>query len=199
MLEVDGTKCNFVYDNYFSTLISEIEGSEPIQLLVKRDGKKIEIEVYKSFAEEGSENLLLGITTNPYKYGFFEALWKAIPFTFGWAWKVLVILFMLITGQVALNQIGGPIATITVMASATQASAANLFLLLPLISANLAVFNLLPFPALDGSRMVFVLIEWIRGKPVSRKIEGYVHMAGLIILFAFIIIVDIIFLISKFT
>ena len=76
------------------------------------------------------------------------------------------------------------------MATYTQASWINLLILFPLISVNLAVFNLLPFPALDGARMVFVAIEWIRGKPISRKIEGYVHSIGLIVLFAFVIIVD---------
>ena len=133
----------------------------------------------------------IGIGTKFYKYGFFEALWQAIPFTFGWAWKVLITLWYLIIGKLSILGLTGPVGTITTIASVTQMSAANLLLLLPLISANLAVFNLLPFPALDGARMVFVFIEWIFRKPINRKIEGYIHTGGLIFLLAFVVIIDI--------
>lgn len=195
VIAVDGKKCSFVSDDYFSTLVNDMASDEVFALTIKRDGKTQEILVAKSYQEEGSESKKLGVMTTPYKYGFFEALGRAIPFTFGWAWKVLVILFSLITGKIALNNIGGPIATVSVIASAAQMNIANIFLLLPLISANLAVFNLLPFPSLDGARMVFVLIEWIRGKPINRKVEGYIHTGGLIFLFSFIIIVDLLFFI----
>lgn len=61
-----------------------------------------------------------------------------------------------------------------------------------LISVNLAVFNLLPIPALDGSRILFTLIEWIAGKPVvSRKVEGLIHFVGMLLLFGFVILVDV--------
>ena len=53
------------------------------------------------------------------------------------------------------------------------------------------MFNLLPFPALDGARMVFVGIEAVRGKPIDRNIEGYIHGAGLILLLGFVVLVDI--------
>ena len=256
--KVNGVKCNFVYDNYFSSLVADIEGNKDFVITVKRDGKEIDLTVSKtldnvliskvqtgsdlivgdkiisvngveidatntyeslinsasgivtlgiergeeklsytvatdSFAVENSKQL--GVVTTPYKYGFFEGLWQAIPFTFGWAIKVLIILFSLFMGKVALNNVGGPIATISVMATVTQASFANIFLLLPLIAANLAVFNLLPFPALDGAHMLFVFIEWIRGKPINRKVEAYIHAAGLFILFAFVILVDILYFI----
>lgn len=136
-----------------------------------------------------------GIKYDFYKYGFFEAIGQSFVFAFGWAWKVLVILWGLITGAVALTGVGGPITTISTIASATQMNFANFFLLLPLISANLGIFNLLPFPALDGSKMVFVALEGIFRKPVvSRNVEAYIHFAGLIILLAFVVIIDIVHL-----
>ena len=58
-----------------------------------------------------------------------------------------------------------------------------------LLSANLGVMNLLPIPALDGGRLVFLLIEAIRGKPISREKEGFVHMVGLVFLMALMIFV----------
>jgi regulator of sigma E protease len=66
----------------------------------------------------------------------------------------------------------------------------NLILLFPLLAVNLAVFNLLPIPALDGARMVFVLIEWIFKKPVPRDLEAKIHSIGLLALFALVIVVD---------
>lgn len=59
------------------------------------------------------------------------------------------------------------------------------------IGVNLAVFNLLPIPALDGSKIVFTVIEWIRGKPVNRKVEAIIHFAGLVLLLGFAVLVDI--------
>lgn len=63
-------------------------------------------------------------------------------------------------------------------------------MLIVLISINLAVFNLLPVPSLDGCRMVFVIIEWIRGKPVNRKVETMINGIGLIVLIALMIMID---------
>ena len=77
------------------------------------------------------------------------------------------------------------------IATAGSASMLNLLLLIPLIAVNLAVFNLLPIPALDGARILFVLIEAVRGKPVNRDLEAKIHFGGIIVLFAFVIVVDI--------
>ena len=61
--------------------------------------------------------------------------------------------------------------------------------LLIFISANLGVANLLPLPALDGGRLVFLLIEAVRGKPVKREVEGMVHFAGLLLLMGLLLVV----------
>ncbi len=145
-------------------------------------------------------NAKIGVATKNYVYGFFEGLGKTFEFSFGWAWKILKALFQLVTGQTALADMGGTITTVKFMASASQTNIANLLLLIPVISINLAVFNLLPIPALDGARMVFVLIEWIRKKPVNRKLEGKIHFIGLVILFGFVIVMDLLqlFLFRRF-
>ena len=124
-----------------------------------------------------------------YKYSFGEALGNAIPFTCKWAWKVLVIFGQLLTGQLSITSLGGPVTTVTMIADFTQQN--MLLLLLPLIAVNLAVFNLLPIPALDGFQMIFVAIEWIRKKPVKREVVNAINNIGLIVLFGFVILVDI--------
>ena len=113
------------------------------------------------------------------------------------AWTILGSLFDLITGKIAITSVTGPIGTVSTMASVSAANWRNIFILLPLIAANLGIFNLLPIPALDGSKVVFTVIEWIRGKPINRKVEAYIHSVGLLLLFAFVIIVDIIGLVLR--
>lgn len=138
----------------------------------------------------------LGLTTKSYPLPFWQALGRSFSFTIGLAFMVLRTLWLLITFRLPLADIGGPIATVSFIATAAQGNIASVLLLLPLIAANLAVFNAIPFPALDGSHVIFTVIEWIRGKPVNRNVESYIHFFGLLILFAFIIIVDIIHLVS---
>ena len=193
--EVDGVGISFVSGNTFSTLMSEYEIGDTFTLTVQRVGENewVEIKMTKFVNPDDATATagILGVQTGSYQYTFWEALINCVPLAFAMAWKVLVFLFMLLTGGVAISEIGGPLTTIGVIAEYSQANIANLFVFLPFIAANLAVFNLLPFPALDGARIVFTTFEWIRGKPINRKVEGYIHFAGLIILFAFVIFVDV--------
>ena len=140
----------------------------------------------------GLESDIVGSAcTTAYKYSFFDGLGRAFPMAFGFAWVVLKSLWLLITFQIPITEMGGTITTIATMAEYTQLNPANLLIFIPLISANLAVFNILPFPALDGAHVLFTTIEWIRGKPIDRKVENTIHFVGLCVLFAFVIIVDI--------
>lgn len=194
IFRVNGENTSIIYDRYFTNMISGFEENELFTVTVRRDGKMHDIVMYKRAIQlEGEDEPVLRVGANFswYKFGFFEALGRAFKFTFEWAIKVLVILWSLITGGLSIKNLGGPITTISTIAEVTAASFANLLLLLPVIAANLAVFNLLPFPALDGARMVFVLIEWIFRKPVPRKVEGMIHTIGLFVLLAFVVVVDI--------
>lgn len=271
---VDGKETNFIYDEYFTSLVSKYDVGEDFVVSVYRDGTNIDLTIQKSwFAKDtksavinvgtdnekevtlyslddknfdyyiendngllkvyhkdrqdrsfsvNAENMVtievvsngttakesfyvedlgdgnfaissskIGVITQNYRYGFFEAIGRSFVFCFSWAWKILLILGQLITGKLAITSMGGTVTTIVTIAEVTQTNIASLLLLIPLISINLAVFNLLPFPALDGARMVFVLIEWIRRKPISRKIEGTIHFIGLMALLVFVVIVDI--------
>lgn len=125
------------------------------------------------------------------KFPFFDAIGRGFLSTFRIAGLVFTTFVGLFTGGTPLSDVGGPITLITMMGESATANPASLMYLICLISANLGVFNLLPIPSLDGSRMVFVAIEWIRGKPVSQKVEGLVHFIGLMVLFGFAILVDV--------
>ena len=98
---------------------------------------------------------------------------------------------MLITGQLGLGGVSGPVGVVKEIGNAEKTGVANLIFLLAYININLGVFNLLPIPALDGGRAIFILIEMIFGKKISQEKEGYIHMVGLILLLALIAIVTI--------
>ena len=98
-------------------------------------------------------------------------------------------LVQLLTGQVGMDEVAGPIGIGKMMVDTAQTSLFSLLFLLAFISINLGIMNLLPIPALDGGRLLFLLIELIRGKPVSPKYEGYIHAAGLVILMGFMVFV----------
>lgn len=190
---INGVKIDFANDNTINNLIASENLNEKISITVKRNGEVVElenVEIFASVSESGAVAKAIGVSLKAYRHTFWESLARCVPFTFQLAWKVLVILFMLITGQLGLAGIGGPITTIATIAMYTQASLANILILVPLIAVNLGVFNLLPFPALDGSKMVFTTIEWIRKKPINRKVENTIHTVGLIVLFALVIIAD---------
>ncbi len=177
----------------------------PILYNIQRDGKKIDVQGYVNVVYDGETKECMGWTLmknekadeeefsiQTYKYTFLESLVQAVPYACKWAWKVLVILFHLITGQLSLKAVGGPVTTIRVIASSTsQAGFTYILMLLPALAVNLAVFNLLPIPALDGFQMLFVGIEAVRKKPVKRKVVNMINNIGLIVLLGFVIIVDI--------
>lgn len=190
--KIDGKDISFVQGNSLQGLISTYSINETFVVTVQRDGATIEFKtaMFQNPNSPSSSTGVLGISHTPYKYSFLEALVSCVPVACAMAWQVLVFLFMLLTGGVALSNVAGPITTIGYIAEYSQLNIANLFIFLPFISANLAMFNILPIPALDGSRIVFTTVEWIRKKPIKPEIEAKIHMIGLFVLLAFVIFVD---------
>ena len=124
-------------------------------------------------------------------YGFFESLIKAWPFAFYVCGVILSALAGIFTGATKLKDLGGTVTAIGQMAQISSMGFTQFLMLFPLLSLNLALFNVLPIPALDGARAVFILIEMIFRKPVPRKIEGYIHTVGLILLLALVVFLDV--------
>ena len=190
--KINGKDISFIKDNTFAAAISKYDIGEKFELTVQRAGNKDYVNITMMKFDDGkTKGGVLGVVSKAYTYSFVEALRDCVPLTCAFAWKVLTFLFMLFTGGVAISDIGGPITTIGVMAEYSQLNIANLFVFLPLLAANLAMFNILPIPSLDGARVVFTIIEWIRRKPINRKVEGYIHMVGLFVLLGFVVFVDI--------
>ncbi len=215
IISIDGKNIDFAYGSTYNQIISDhldrlvkdtehFEDLAVVDAVVRRNNKyeNVKIGIYRVEVQKLDENknpivgestytYVWNVNAKAYVHTVGEALERAVPFTFGLAWTVLKSLWLLITFQLPISAIGGPITTITTIASYTQANYANLLLLIPLISANLAIFNILPIPALDGAHVLFTTIESIRKKPIKRETENMIHTIGLFVLFGAVILIDI--------
>ena len=165
---------------------------ETVELVYERDGEKNETTITPKKDENG--NYLIGITSpSQYKkanlltvtqYGIYEVKF--------WICTTLESLKMLVTGDVGVDQLSGPVGIVSVVDETYQQSKSYGVMVVImqmlnigiLLSANLGVMNLLPLPALDGGRLVFMVVEAIRGKRVPPDKEGWVHGIGMILLLA---------------
>ena len=103
---------------------------------------------------------------------------------------VWISIGQLITGKASINDLSGPIGTAQAVGQASKAGLSTVMNLFAFITVNVGIFNLLPIPALDGGRLIFLLIELIVRRRVNPKYEAYVHFAGFILVFGLIIFVS---------
>lgn len=126
-----------------------------------------------------------------YRFGFFTALGHSFLYSFRIAGSIFKVLGELLTGHLSISAVGGPVTTIKLTSQIATQSLQSFLNIAAYIGVNLAVFNLLPIPALDGSKVVFCLIEWIFKKPVPRKVEAIIHAVGFVLILGFAVLVDI--------
>jgi regulator of sigma E protease len=103
--------------------------------------------------------------------------------------QVVTVLHRLVTGQVSYKNIGGPIMIIMAAGSEASEGIPRLLIFLTFLSANLAVLNFLPIPALDGGHMVFLAAEWVRGKPVDERLQVALTLLGVFCLLSLMVLV----------
>lgn len=168
---------------------------DSLTLTYLRDGLEYDVEVTPEaadYVERGFVYNLGRVKTSPLgvlKYSGLEVRY--------WIRTTLKSFKMLFTGKIGLDSLSGPVGVVNVIGDAYEESKSEgslitwltMLNLMIFISANLGVMNLLPLPALDGGRLVFLLIEAVRGKPVNREAEGMVHFAGLLLLMALLLFV----------
>ena len=131
------------------------------------------------------------VYSTPYRFGFWETIGHAFLYSFRIAGAIFQVLGELLMGALGADAFGGPITTIAVTSQIASRGLQPFLEIAAYIGVNLAVFNLLPIPALDGSKVVFTAIEWARGKPLNRKVEAIIHMLGFLFILGFAILVDV--------
>lgn len=187
IIEIDGKKIDSWKD--ISEKLKGIKEADEIEIKIERDGKIEELEVPLTY-DSNTKNYMLGILPE-YSIEKFSVI-EATELTFKSGVKIvedtIVGLKMMITGQVKAKEISGPIGIIKVVGEASRDGLGIVLWLMALLSINVGVLNLLPLPALDGGRIIFVLLEMV-GIKVNKKLEERVHMVGMLVLFGLIIFI----------
>lgn len=162
-----------------SAAIASAEGGQII-MTVQRDGRTLEAAVTPEQTQDGA--YLIGITSRV-SHNPFRAVAEGAKST----WNITVSMFQtlsqLFTGQLGADSLSGPVGMVQMVSQTTQYGWWYYGFLTALICINLAIINMLPLPALDGGRIIFVIISMITGRPVSQKVEGTVHFVGIMLLF----------------
>ena len=196
---VNGKKVHMYKEFRIEVLMNS--GGAPMEMVLSRNGSTYGTTVTPELGSDGTYKIQIyggqyertGVL-DTLKYSVFEVRY--------WITTTVRSLGMLITGQVSANDLSGPVGIVDMIDDTYQEARSygwldvllNMMNICILLSANLGVVNLLPIPALDGGRLVFLIVEAVRGKPVPPEKEGWVHTIGfalLMVLMVFILYNDI--------
>lgn len=198
IITVDGKPVR-LWEEVTEIVHKKTEGT--ISLTLIRNGKEISIKLPPKIKE--AKNILgqeikiglIGITPSEevvsIRYGFFESvklgflrLMKLTDLTYQALWRIF-------TGGLSLKEsVSGPIGIFKITADAAKLGIAYLLQVMAVITASLAIFNLLPIPVLDGGHIIFLMLEKLRGKPISKKAQEIAAQAGLAFLIALMLFVS---------
>ncbi|MFC0301389.1 RIP metalloprotease RseP [Virgibacillus soli] len=186
IIQIDGTAISTWEE--FSQIVQQYPNEE-LTMVVNRDGNTEELAVTpKKIERQGEEVGQIGISL-----GFEKSLFKTVTYGFEQTYTttklILTNLAMLVTGQFSIDQLAGPVGIYDITDQVVQTGFNSFLLWTAMLSINLGIVNLLPLPALDGGRLLFVGLEGLRGKPIDPQKEGIVHFVGFALLMLLMIIV----------
>ena len=191
---VDGTKVSTGEE--LQTYLGEHPlGENAVTITVSRDGKEKEFTVQPTVRTQVSTGFVYNLYRE--KTNFFGVLkYSAVEVRY-WISSTIDSLGLLIKGTFRVNDLSGPVGIVDAIGSSVEEAKSEgtvvmwmqMFYWAILLSANLGVMNLLPLPALDGGRLVFLLIEAVTKKKVNPNIEGMIHFAGFVLLMALMVFV----------
>ncbi len=174
-------------DTGLDNALQQKKGEASVTVL--RDEKEVRLELDNLFNEEHGKNFMgIGIGYKHIDYGFFEAVAAAPGYCVDMVKSVYQGIWMLITGEAPLSEASGPAGVVMLISEFIPEGFEIILILLVLLSVNLGVVNILPLPALDGGRLLLVLIEGITKKRLPRKVEAIIHFIGFALLMILIVV-----------
>ena len=189
IVAINGRKCYVANDIIYEFARTQ---NGTADFTVIRDGVKTQLEdvTFETYTDEnGYRQMVIDFTVYPVEKTVFSVMQEAANWTISIARMIFLSLVDLVSGRVAINQMSGPVGIVSTISEAVSYGYESVLLILAMITINLGVFNLLPFPALDGGRLVFLLLELVRGKQINQKYEILVNTAGMLMLLAFMVFV----------
>ena len=197
IVEVDGYAIYTDRDLSFSLALAD---PDAVSMVVNRDGQRVDLgtfALHSQTLEDGSSMVSLDFYVEPEAVTFLSLVRRSAADTFSMARMVVETLKGLFTGRFGLNDVAGPIGTAQAIGQAASAGLAegfgqavlNILLMIVMITVNLGIVNLLPLPALDGGRLLFLLWEGVTRHPVPAKYEGYVHAVGFVLFIGLTVVI----------
>jgi regulator of sigma E protease len=181
-----------VFTTYDLSYIMATDTDGVMQFVVRRGGEKVQLDNVKfdlTTLENGQRTIKLDFYVVGKENSFINTVTHGVKTSLSYGRVVYMSLFDMLTGRFGLNDMSGPVGVTAVIGTAAKSSLPDLLSIACLIAINLGIMNLLPLPALDGGRVLFVLIEMIFRRPVPEKFEGIIHGVGFALLMVLILII----------
>lgn len=187
--KIDGKKVN----NYDKLMLEfQIRVGKKINFeITTSEGETKNIEITpETIEKDGETNYKYGFSLKTEKeHGIIASIKYAFSKTFSLVEQMFFIICYLFTGKLSLKSLSGPIGIFTVVGQTAKTGFINLIYLLALISINVGFINFLPLPAFDGGRILFLIIEKIKGSPVNPKVENIIHSIGFVLLMILMVLI----------
>ncbi len=188
ILKVDGTSVHTRFEVYYEIMR---KGVEPIDIVVLRGAEKVTVEniIFPTIEQDGvlfgGVDFYPGVDAfnlgNVLKHSFFRSVSTV---------KMVIDSFVdLLSGRYGFESMSGPVGITQTIGDSVAGGFADFLYIFTIITINLGVFNLFPIPALDGGRLIFLLIEAVIRRPVNPKVEGYIHAVGMLLLLGLVVVV----------
>jgi regulator of sigma E protease len=187
IVSINGEKMTSWSDDVVQTIRKNPD--KPLKFVVNRDGDTMNVTVTpKPQTVDGEVVGIMGVY-NPTEKGLFSPYAYAATSTIDNSTAIIQHLGRLVTGQVSINALAGPVGIYDMTDQVARTGIVNLLYFAAFLSVNLGVINLLPIPALDGGRLLFLIVEAIRGKPINREKEAFVVFIGVAFLMLLMLVV----------
>ena len=169
-------------------------GNLVFDITVRRNGETVllkDVEFLTTNRQDGTKGICFDFLVYRLEKNFGNVVGMGFRESFSTARVILLAIVDVVKGKYGLNDFSGPIGVGSVITEAVKTYRFSDFMsVMALLSINVGVFNLLPIPGLDGARLIFLIIELIRRKPVKPQVEGMIHFAGMALLLLFIIVIS---------
>lgn len=168
-----------------------LNGKETTFEVKKSDGSKKTVKIKpKKVTVDKQEGYQFGFSlTSETKKGVLAAIQYAFTKTFSLVEQMIYIIGYLIVGKLSLSSLSGPVGIFQIVGETAKTGFLNIIYLIAFMSINVGFINILPFPAFDGGRLLFLIIEKIKGSPVDPKIENTIHSIGFLLLMILMIVI----------
>ena len=172
-------------------LLVQINGKDKMNMTILRDGKEKALQITpKEIKENDQVSYQYGFSLkNHLVHDFFSAVKYGFTKMFSLIHQMILIIAYLLLGKLSISSLAGPVGIYTVVDQSAKAGILSLIYLLGFLSLNVGFINLLPIPAFDGGRLLFLIIEKIKGSPVKPKIENTIHEIGFVFLMVLMVVI----------